>query len=675
MSKPGETLVVVNSANRDIGSYPEPNDFVLDLKQRYEVQLISLGFIELPYSQHLIERPWSSFFFDVGLTFPPQNSRTLCFRTASNAARPVVCLPAPYTPVIFEGVQGTKAIWRVDPSVGPVCAHGLAAASLSVLPAVVVFDPSESPLQVVSVPTCDTVVTSGIPLDAAKGYRAVLRCTASGTRTFASADHLCQCLNAFFSDATVRLPLRFSFDPVQSVMILNPLAFNEEAFLLDVSQANLLTTLYFQCMRGVVELQPMRSTRFPGSIERTVPPGNYDFNSLRQQLDVLLNPLGQFGTIQSGVIFVAFFDESPLPPYHGVPLALTIFYDPKAIALALSSFFSAAGLPTAVRVDFEQDTFCIFGPKAFRIFWGETRLGAQLGFDGDLVVGTFHRGAARDYQPLPTRVQLPAMHAGESCQHMRTLVMQAFGRLQGGPPIPVSLAADGVELCVPVGAVPSEYLVAVKVENGFIWTVATSTQAGLMPNPPAALPLWTTRLTPLVPLSLVNPLPAPLLGFPIVTTGGSVNLYFPTAPGSMQPRLAEILGFRPGANLWPWQESLAQCATQVVLMAPCHVTLEGPAYVLLDFGLEHMSATVTHRNGNDMQSTRLFGVCAFRGNFFTLERYYKIEQSTSGINVVNSLNVRILNPWGALYEFHGKNWCASLNFIHATPRSIRTECP
>ena len=48
MSKPSETLVIVNSANRDISVYPEPNDFVLDLKQRFEVQLISIGFFEMP---------------------------------------------------------------------------------------------------------------------------------------------------------------------------------------------------------------------------------------------------------------------------------------------------------------------------------------------------------------------------------------------------------------------------------------------------------------------------------------------------------------------------------------------------------------------------------------------------------------------------------------------------
>jgi hypothetical protein len=59
---------------------------------------------------------------------------------------------------------------------------------------------------------------------------------------------------------------------------------------------------------------------------------------------------------------------------------------------------------------------------------------------------------------------------------------------------------------------------------------------------------------------------------------------------------------------------------------------------------------------------------------FKLERYYRAEQATTGINVVNSFHVRITNPWGASYQFHGKNWCAALNFIHIT-KPVRTECP
>lgn len=673
MSKPSETLVVINSANRDIQVYPEPNDFVLDLKQRYEVQLISVGFLELPYSQFLVEHAWSSFFFDVGLTFPPQSSRTLYFRAPEGKVKALVCLPAPYTSMVYQGMQGNCGVWRVDACVGAVAAHGLVSNSLGTIPSSIIYDPSAKALPVSAVPSEDVVLTVGAPTSIQPGYKAVLACTAAGVRTFCGPEHLCMGLNAFFSDASIQLPLRFSYEAAEMVLLLQPQACSENVLFLEVNEPNLLNALYFPCMRGVVALQPMRSTRFPGSVERTVPIGNYDYNALRQQIDVLVNPLGQFGTIPTCKVYVNFFDEATSPPFHTVIVDSVLLYDPKAIALHLSQQFENAALPYPVRFDFEQDTFVIFGPKPFRVFWGETRLGAQLGFDFDLKLDTFQRGCLRYYAPLPTRVQLLQMFGGEATQHMKTLVFQATGRLQGSQSgtIPVTLSPGGQELQVPVGTIPSEYLVAVPIECGFIWTVATTTQAGLMPGPSAPLPKWTTQLTPLAPLPCAAIFPGTFAA-PWPVYNGALNLYYPTPPGSMQPRLAEIMGFRPGANIWPWQTALDLCGTSAALVAPYHVTIEGPGYVLLDFGLEHMSATITHRNGNDVKS-RYFAAVALFSNF-KLERYYKTEQASTGINVINSFHIRITNPWGASYHFHGKNWCAALNFVHVT-KAVRTECP
>lgn len=670
MSKPSETLVIVNSANRDISVFPEPNDFTLDLKQRYEVQLVSLGFLELPYSQFLVEHQWASFFADVGLSFPSQCSRTLAFRAPDGGSRSLVCLPAPYTALCFEGLEAGGAVWRVDPGVGPLREHGLVNNSLGVLPVVVVFDPLLPPLQVAAVPRPDVVVTAGAPSPLPPvGYRAVLACTAAGPRTFSSPDQLCASLNAFFADTSIQLPLRFRYDPVELTLMLQPQALSEDVILLDLAEPNLLDALYFPCSRGVQKLQPLRSTRFPGSSERVFPVGNYDFNSLRQQLEVLLNPLGQFSTIPSGTVFVSFFDESPLPPLHAVVLTAVVLYDPKGIALALSQLFAAAALPHEVRFDFQEDTFVVFGPFPFRIFWGDTRLGGQLGFDSDLRLATFQRGTRRFYVPLPNRVQLPSFFGNEAVQHMKTLVLQAYGRLQASEALVVGSSGCGAPQ-LSVGAVPAEYLVAVTACDGFIWTVATNTLAGLMPLPPAPLPNWGLELTPLVGCAS---LPAgSFVGQAVPALSGAVNLYFPAPLGGMQPRLAEILGFVPGANLWPWQAALDSCGPSLALIAPYHVTLEGPLYVLLDFGFTHMSASIVHRSGNDLKST-FFGAVALFSNF-KLERYYKVEQATTGINVVNSLHVRITNPWGALYCFHGKNFAAALNFVHVT-KPVRTECP
>ena len=410
--------MIVNSANRDISVYPEPNDFVLDLKQRFEVQLISIGFFEMPYSQFLVERLWDSFFFDVGLTLPPQSARTLFFRAPGNQSTPIVCLPAPYTALVYEGMQGSCGVWRVDPCVAPLAAHGLVKNSLAIIPTAVVFDPAQKSLAVSAVPSQDVVLTVGAPPGLRPGYRAALECTAAGPRTFTGPEHLCAALNAFFSDATVQLPLRFSYDVLEMALLLQPQACSENVLFLDTKQPSLLSALYFPCHSGIMALQPMRSTRFPGAIERNVPAGNYDYNSLRQQIEVLVNPLGQFCSVPTSKVFVNFFGESCAAPFHTVVVESVTLYDPKAMALFLSQQFDGAALPYSIRFDFEQDTFVVFCAQPFRIFWGESRLGAQLGFEMDLKLDTFHRGSLRYYVSLPTRVQALQLFGGEATQHM-----------------------------------------------------------------------------------------------------------------------------------------------------------------------------------------------------------------------------------------------------------------
>ena len=683
MSKPSETLVVVNSANRDISVYPEPNNFVLDLKQRFEVQLISLGFLQLPYSQFLVEHDWDAFFFDVGLSFPLQTARTLEFLSPPQSAgfasglRTLVCLPAPYTQLVFSGVttQGL-ALWTLDPGVGPVAAHGLAQASLGVIPCSVLFDPAQEALEVTSVPSAHELLTA-MPRTSAlqPGDGGVLRCAAAGCRTFCGPEHLCRALNAFLGDRSVQMPFRFRYSSTEMTLELQPLDVQGGTVFFNVTPGCLLAALNFPCSRGTVPLQAMLSTRFPVAIERRVPIGNYDYASLRQQIEVLLNPLGQFSTILKSKIYVNFFGEKALPPFAEVVVQEALLYDPKGVALYVSEQLKAAGLAAEVRVDFREDCFVIFSSRPFRIFWGESRLGAQLGFDADLKLDVFHRGTPRFYCQTPSRVQLAQVYGGESCQHMKTLVLQSNGRLQGfqqqAGPLIKGACADG--LLIPAGLVPSEYLVALPCPSGrgFVWTVSTLVQAGLMPAAPAPLPAWTMLLTPLVPRDVSCLVATDQKLLPVPVFGGAVNLYFPTPPGSMQPRMAEILGFGPGAALWPLEQALDSYGPPAALVAPFHVTLEGPFYVLVELGLEHMSATISHRTGNDVKS-RYFAAIALFSNF-KLERYYKAEQATTGVNVVNSFHVRITNPWGASYNFHGKNWSAALNFIHLQ-KAIRTEC-
>ena len=567
-SRGTENTVCISSANRDVHAYPSPSDFMCELKQRFDCQMIVLGSLELPLTQYLVEEDWSRFFFDVGLSYPTQEARTL-YVAERPYTQALLTLPAPYTPMIYEGVVEGRAVWRVAPSVQPINAHGLVPRSLEVLGSTRVYhDPTSPALPVESVLSFDAVATSLLPATSTltPGGGAVLVCTeAGGTRSFANAEQLCSALTAFFSDPFVNLPLRFEYDRSETALAMNvggPVTVN-------TSLPNLLQSLYIPTHRGIGALTSARSTRFPGAPERAVPVGNYEYNLLRQQLEILLNPLIQFGSVATSSVGVYVYGA---PPGGAVAVSLGGFtlYDPKAVALTLSTQMQTALPAAGIRFDFSDDAFEIFSEVPFRIFWGDSRLGMQLGFDGDLKLAPTHRGSPRAYIQVPTVVTLPPTFEGESTAHLRRLVFATRGRVQAAQTSGVSAEASGGVLLTPIGTVPSEYLVGFPQPAGdYLWAVATGANAGPMPDSSQPLPAWTTRLEPLTPLPLALP---PQSGTVVPFFGGACNLYFP-AP-SVAPRLAEIAGLRRGANLWP--TPFPRSRPQSVLVAPAQVCLDIP---------------------------------------------------------------------------------------------------
>ena len=48
-AKGTEFALCLNSANRDKNAFPETNDFTLDLKDRFDMQMMVLGSFEFPF--------------------------------------------------------------------------------------------------------------------------------------------------------------------------------------------------------------------------------------------------------------------------------------------------------------------------------------------------------------------------------------------------------------------------------------------------------------------------------------------------------------------------------------------------------------------------------------------------------------------------------------------------
>jgi hypothetical protein len=677
-SRGTESTICVSSANRDLQAYPNSSDFLCELKQRFDCQAISLSSLELPLSQYLIEDEWSLFDFDVGLSLPSQGARTLY--VTQPYTRALLALPAPCTPVVYGGLQPDgRALWTVAPAVQPVNAHGLVPASLSALPdARVYYDPAQPPLRVLAVPGHDAVASEALPLPGALAFPAggagVLFCGEAGARTFANPAHLCVALNAFFADPQVDLPLRFDYDASTATLGLLAATTGAAPPVVSVADApqNLLRSLCLPPPRGR-HLESCR-VRFPPALTCRVPEGNYDYGVLRQQLEVLCNPLLQFGSVPSSTVGVHLFGAAPGSSVS-VTLGAFTLYDPKAVALALSQQMELGlGDAASVRFDFVDDAFEIFSSTPFRIFWGASgTLGAQLGFDADLRLGRRHRGCARHYLQLPTAVSLPAVHEGESLGHLRRLAFAARGRVQaalaGG--LTAQPSIDGARLLAPVGALPCEYLAAFPRPAGdFLWAVASHVSAGFMPPAPAPLPAWFTVLEPLVlPLPPDLTAASTLHGTVLPFFGGACNLYLCATPPAVAPRLAEILGCRPGATLWPWP------AREIapLLLPPHQVCLEGPTYVLLDLCIDHLSTGLYHRVGADSK-TSLFAKLPLYGSSFKWESRLPASKAATGSCVVTQFRVRLLTPWHSLWQLHGRNWSCTVTL--ASPnRRVGTECP
>ena len=222
-----EFALCLNSFNRDAQAYPDTNDFRLELLDRYDMQMMVLGSLELPYNQFLIEEPWSTFSYDVGLSLYSLAARSLVFHTSSAIDDNVVLLPAPYLPAIRSGGLSST----IYESVGGV-EHGLGSSSLDVLApgSVRIFlvppsgQPLSSPFEILTVTKIlsSTRVQVSNAAATSPGLYGLLVVTEANTRTFRSPESLVSCLRTFcgnpFPGREYLRRLRFAYNPT-SIMI------------------------------------------------------------------------------------------------------------------------------------------------------------------------------------------------------------------------------------------------------------------------------------------------------------------------------------------------------------------------------------------------------------------------------------------------------------------------
>jgi hypothetical protein len=147
----------------------------------------------------------------------------------------------------------------------------------------------------------------------------------------------------------------------------------------------------------------------------------------------------------------------------------------------------------------------------------------------------------------------------------------------------------------------------------------------------------------------------------VPVTSAALNLNFFLHQRCSYNRLAEIIGFPSGTTLFT-QEALA----------PRHWNFEHPTYLLVELGLAHMSALISHRCGSDVKSNLMAKVLV--SPQIRLERGYPMSKSGSGVSYITQLKVSIYNPWHSLYNFHGRDFSLTL-VLGSAQRMLQLECP
>ena len=721
MSNKGiETTLCLNTANRDTCIYPEPNDFVLDLNDRVEVQMAVLGSLEMPFNQWTVEHLWNRFFYTCGITFSSLADRTqvLCReRTPGQMEYTKVVLPQAFLTVAWEG----GGEWAL-PAVGGLekMDHGLVSANLPLLlPEILYFEtlpgagecaaPLRLPVKAVD-PTSFKLITE--TPEQVSGRYGCLVCTCCATRTFRGLGQLAEVLTATFRAREV--PFEFIHQCTNTHLELRVPAEQWWGVLCSPGSglapgSNLFATLGFPCppplppksckprppclapavppverpcsqseywrepwiLHPPAHVQATAPYWLPESLTSSswinratpieVPCGNYpDVNLFSRMLEMRLNSGSVASSMAKEAVFPLWVWGTRDPFRITVPPATFFYPTPFAehVTTALTAGLAALpGYVVSVSYNSREDSFtlaCNDTSRPFRISFGETGgdLSTRLGLENEIPLTVSVTGVKRRYFSNPQNLSVLNSYRHTHTQMTKTFVFSAVPKVQGTGPLPrcpVSvLLTPGGAAGVPLGSFPSEYCCwGMDSSMGLVHWYQVGRQ-----DPTTG----TAHLLPLVGGSSF--IPEAVVLVPSLRSG--FTFYF--EPGQCWSRLADIMGVRTGTN---------ESNDSGVLLAPRMYNFDAPSYILLQLGMQHMSANVVHRCRNDVK-TQLFGkVCLYPG--FKLERGYPIQKTATGVSVLSNLHIMVLNPWHEPYQFHGRDWSFTL-VTAASGKPGITEC-
>lgn len=692
----------IDSNNRDMEIFPEPNNCRIDLnmaQQRMPVQQMYLGSIELPLSQWTIEEDWQNLYFDEGIRIVVNDAADLELRTLRLQIGNMITeaiLPIWLNAIIdVDDTDPTKPIfttmmphaldlrdqWTFDPIV--LISTPLTDPALVELtgtnPNLIILSDTEFQL-------CSVVPVPWVASDGIFGY--------VHAPTVPDPTTLAQIITRAFAVDGVSVDV--TFDPDTNCFVLS-FSSNEPVTLFNTGCHTLAHLLGFgfasMCLSGTGQentslvlqqggsnvnspmpfAQPdgacssiagpftsataaqdrtiVGSYKYNCASRATLVPGNYTAAGLGTEVSMQMNRFwldpGCGMAPDQHFIFsnaCGACIDVVVPPGMWSPDTLAQFLESRMTAL------NALGTVFEVTWSLADDQFCFTSvdgsPFGLEFDDANNTIAWRIGFDSICYRGS---NSYKSTRPL----NVPVLGCGGTTMP---------DRYTSNVYVPVVRTAQRrfeFSVC------SNRCMPGVLDDNGDgTATIVTTIAHGYQPEDVIVLtqPLPTHKLRVVEVVDgftfIVEIGSAPLVGVMgenvcvCNTAEPMLNLYFApgTGPDIIRPC---IMGFGDTAAQWSLDGP--------TLIAPHSFQVDHPNYLLVQITEPTGSTYIQHSWKND-NLTDVFAKLVIYPPY-RLERIYPMQKILQGIEIVDHIFIRILNPDHSLYHFHGRNWSATIVFV------------
>ena len=714
-----EYTICLDTRSRDKNCYPHANDVVLpvNFSRGLPVERISLGSVELPLPQYIVEEVWSQIYFSEGLALIVNSESEECLREFNvqefDGTLLEVKLPIWLNPIIdIDLTTPSEPIFTTE------FEHGLELymdlwdwGSPIELISTVLTDPAftnlnSSNVNLVILDENRFQLLNVVPAIAATGGYVHAPSIANPEKL---ANMITFGLNSLSSNFTYSM----IFDGTKNQFCLKITILSCEyktSAMMSVAPATIIVPNSANCLANIMGFGctnlplPRDEICNEGSCGKfcyqcmsyfKITPGNYNVETFPPQFYLQANRF--------------YFEPTCLPTGTALPPPTLIFsdecgecheviipfgyYSPESLAETLQTTMNTFSATSDYVVTFNQDentfTFSTVSGRPFGLEFEDTR---NIGFgfaNGNMIEVPFYARlgfSAVNYRGgnsytstfpfhLPVKTckcsNIPERLLSNTYSPILNRAQKKFGINAGRPRIAAGIATDiggGILEVntflnpVPPAPIPPEYAHGFQPEDVVkIYDPLANETYKLVVSEVVSAITFRAEIQGVTPLETATDLAVcTCLNDPVILNlfFGIIcnNLAFMESTIPTNAIKAEITGFNPTARLWTSPTSLP-------MFGENQFNLDPPDYLLIQLVKPSKSTYIQHTFGEHTITNVFAKLSVYPA--LRVERATPMETILQGLAVINQMQFRILNPDHRLYNFHGRDWSITLIFIIA----------